>query len=461
MKCEIILLSNPIGNYDLFGSCGNREIHRDIYGWPRTFERLATVHMTAAESTMRLNSLIEGHRTFRRDCLNLIASENTPSPFVESFLAEDLNRRYGYYAGIDPKDQAYQGSRYVAQIEELAHELARDLFGARYVDLRPVSGNLAGIIAMFALGSPGDAVLEIQNAHKYAEKLATSFLQIDLRPIPIPWDGARFDIDLGRTLELIEEHKPELVVLGSAIFLFPQPVSEIKAAMERHKPGSLLVYDGAHVMGLIAGGRFQSPLSEGADVLITSTHKTLAGPQGGMILTNDEAIAERVAIATSRLMVANHHLARIPALAATFIEWKHCGSAYADAIVANAKALAAALHKRGVPVVGADRGFTQSHTIVVVVDAYGEGKAVADGLEAANILVGGMDVPEEWGRHGLRIGVQEITRFGMTEKDADQIAGLVVEAMEGGDGVGERVAALARTFCDVQFTVDEQTVAGN
>ena len=210
--------------------------------------------MTAAKSTVQLKSLIEGHRTFRRDCLNLIASENTPSPFVESFLAEDLNRRYGYYVGMDPKDQAYQGSRYVAQIEELAHELARDLFDAQYVDLRPLSGNLAGIITMFALGSPGDAVLEIQNAHQYANKLATSFLQVDLRPIPIPWDGALFDVDLGRTLELIEEHKPELVVLGSAIFLFPQPVSKIKAAMETHNPGSLLVYDAAHVMGLIAGG---------------------------------------------------------------------------------------------------------------------------------------------------------------------------------------------------------------
>ena len=410
--------------------------------------------MTAAKSTVQLKSLIEGHRTFRRDCLNLIASENTPSPFVKSFLAEDLNRRYGYYVGMDPKDQAYQGSRYVAQIEELAHELARDLFDAQYVDLRPLSGNLAGIITMFALGSPGDAVLEIQNAHQYANKLATSFLQVDLRPIPIPWDGALFDVDLGRTLELIEEHKPELVVLGSAIFLFPQPVSKIKAAMETHNPGSLLVYDAAHVMGLIAGGRFQSPLSEGADVLITSTHKTLAGPQGGMILTNDKAIAERIAAATSPLMVANHHLARIPALAATFIEWKHCGGAYADAIVANAKALAAALYKRGVPVVGADRGFTESHTIVAVVDAFGEGKAVADRLEAANILVGAMDVPEEWGRHGLRVGVQEVTRFGMTEKDADRIAELMVEAMAGGEGVGERVTTVARTFCDVQFAME-------
>ena len=189
-------------------------------------------------------------------------------------------------------------------------------------------------------------------------------------------------------------------------------------------------------------------------MLITSTHKTLAGPQGGMILTNDKAIAERIAAATSPLMVANHHLARIPALAATFIEWKHCGGAYADAIVANAKALAAALYKRGVPVVRADRGFTESHTIVAVVDAFGEGKAVADRLEAANILVGAMDVPEEWGRHGLRVGVQEVTRFGMTEKDADRIAELMVEAMAGGEGVGERVTTVARTFCDVQFAME-------
>ena len=128
----------------------------------------------------RLQSLIEEQRDYRADCLNLIASENTPSPFVESMIVEELNRRYGFYSGIDPSNQHYQGAGQAAEIEALAQEAARDLFNAQYVDLRPLSGNVAGIISMFALGSPGDTVLEVQNAHKYAYKLNSSGLKVEL-----------------------------------------------------------------------------------------------------------------------------------------------------------------------------------------------------------------------------------------------------------------------------------------
>ena len=411
--------------------------------------------MEIQDRIQRLKSLLKEQHAFRSDCLNLIASENIPSPFVEGMISEELNRRYGYYSGIDPGNQHYQGTRHVGEVEKLAHEVARDLFGAQHVDLRPLSGNLAGIIAMFALGSPGDTVLEVQNAHQYANKLASSGLRVDLKPVAIPWDGQNYNIDLDGTLSLIEAHKPKLVVLGSAMFLFPQPVREIRDAMDVHCPGSYLIYDAAHVMGLIAGGRFQQPLAEGADVLITSTHKTLAGPQGGMILTNDISIAEQVAKATSPLIIANHHLARIPALAATFLEWKACGSAYADAIVANAKTLGKALEERGVPIVGAHLGYTESHTLMAVVDAYGDGKSIAGRLEACNIIVGGTGVPEQYGRHGLRIGVQEVTRYGMTEDDAGEIADCIVSGMEGREGVRDLVVDLARRFRSVRFTVNE------
>lgn len=403
----------------------------------------------------RLQSLIEEQRDYRADCLNLIASENTPSPFVESMIVEELNRRYGFYSGIDPSNQHYQGAGQVAEIEALAQEAARDLFNAKYVDLRPLSGNVAGIISMFALGSPGDTVLEVQNAHKYAYKLNSSGLNVELKPIPIPWDGQISNIDLEKTLGLIEQHKPNLVVLGSAMFLFPQPVREVRDAMDDHCPDSYLIYDAAHVMGLIAGGRFQQPLAEGADLLITSTHKTLAGPQGGMILTNDEEIAKRVATATAPLIIANHHLARIPALAATFLEWKACGSAYADAIVENAKALAIALEERNVPIVGAEYGYTESHTLLPVVDAFGEGKSVADKLEARHIIVGGTTVPEEYGEHGLRIGVQEVTRYGMRVDDVGAIADCIVGGMQGDVSVKEQAIELARKFNEVQFTIEQ------
>ena len=291
----------------------------------------------------------------------------------------------------------------------------------------------------------------------YASKLANSGLNVDLKSIPVPWDAMNANIDLDRTVSLIREHRPGLVSIGSAHFVFPQPVRELRAAMDRYSPGSILVYDAAHVMGLIAGGRFQSPLTEGADVIITSTHKTLAGPQGGMILTNDRDVAERIAKAISPLMIANHHLSRLPSLAGTFLEWMACGRAHADAIIGNAKALGRALHEQGVPVVGAGLGFTETHTVLPVVDAFGESGALVRELEACHILVNAAGAPKEMGRHGLRIGVQEVTRYGMTEADAPDIAGCILDVVSkrDPDGARDRAMAMAGRFDRVRFTLSE------
>ena len=411
---------------------------------------------TKTHKVQEIESLLEKHNSFRENCLNLIASENIPSPMIERLLVQDLDRRYGNYSGIDLHRRSYQGNRFIAEIEELAHQLAKQLFGAAYVDLRPLSGNIAGIAAIFALGSPGDTVLEVDNGHRYAHKLASSPLQIKLQSIRIPWDGARYNIDLNQTISLIQQHRPKLVIIGSGLFLFPQPVRELKETMRKYNPGSYLIYDAAHVMGLIAGKRFQSPLHEGADVVISSTHKTLAGPQGGMILTNDRTIAEKIASAITPLLVANHHLSRLPALAGTFLEWLSCGESHASAIIDNAKALAGALHERGVPLAGEGLGFTESHTLLPIVDKFGEGKAIADSLEACHIIAGASRLPAELGTHGLRIGVQEVTRRGMIETDAPEIADCIVGVLHGRNhaDVKRRVIALAKRFNQIRFTLE-------
>ena len=400
-----------------------------------------------------IESLIEKHRRFREDCLNLIASENTPSPLVERLITEDLDRRYASYYGTDAREQFYQGSGLVAEVEVLTQELAKQLFGAAFAELRPLSGNIAGLIAAFALGGPRTTVLEVEYAHRYAEKLASSGLKVDLQTVPIPWDEVRFNIDLDTTVSLIRQHRPRLVFIGSALFLFPQPVRELRDAMDRYCSDSYLIYDAAHVLGLIAGGRFQSPLQEGADVMISSTHKTLAGPQGGMILTHDRSIAERIAVVTSPLMIANHHLGRLPALAATFLEWITFGPQHAEAIITNAKALGRALQERGIPVVGAELGFTESHTLLLIVDEFGDGKMLADRLEACHIIT--TSLPEKLGRHRLRLGVQEVTRWGMTESDVPEVADCIVDVLKQRnlEEVRERATALARRFRRVRFTV--------
>ncbi|RKU36884.1 serine hydroxymethyltransferase [Candidatus Poribacteria bacterium] len=412
--------------------------------------------MTHNPKIQKLTSLLDKHQTYRNTCLNLIASENTPSPLVEELFDERLARRYGNYSGTDLYQRNYKGNRYIAEIEAYTQELAKELFGAAYVDFRPLSGNIAGIGTTFALAKPGDTALEVHNGHHYAEKLLSSPLKVELRSIPIPWDGQRSNIDLDATLALIAEYKPSIVNVGSGVFLFPQPVRALKQAMREANPDAYLIYDASHVIGLIAGKRFQSPFDEGADVIISSTHKTLAGPQGGMILTNDASIAERVAKGLYPLLMSNHHLNRLPALAGTFIEWMECGEAQADAIVENAKALGGALAERGVPILGADLGFTESHTLILIVDKYGEGGALANHLEACHIIAGAAGLPPEVGTSGLRMGVQEITRWGMTPADAPDIAECIVSALSGGspEALKPKVAEVARRFGTIQFTVD-------
>ena len=412
--------------------------------------------MTHNAKVQKLTSLLDKHEAYRDTCLNLIASENTPSPLVEELFDERLARRYGNYSGTDIYQRNYKGNRYIAEIEGYTQELAKELFGAAYVDFRPLSGNIAGIGTTFALAKPGDTALEVHNGHHYAEKLLSSPLKVELRSIPIPWDGWRSNIDLDATLALIAEYKPSIVNVGSGVFLFPQPVQELKQAMREANPDSYLIYDASHVIGLIAGKRFQSPFDEGADVIISSTHKTLAGPQGGMILTNDASIAERVARGLYPLLMSNHHLNRLPALAGTFIEWMACGEAQADAIIANAKALGGALAERGVPILGADLGFTESHTLILIVDKYGEGSALANHLEACHIIAGAAGLSPEVGTSGLRMGVQEVTRWGMTPADAPDIAECIVAALSGGspEALKPRVAKVARRFRTIQFTVD-------
>ncbi|MDE0637550.1 MAG: serine hydroxymethyltransferase [Candidatus Poribacteria bacterium] len=411
--------------------------------------------MNPNEKIEKLTSLLNKHHEYRETCLNLIASENTPSPLVEELFDEKLARRYGNYSGIDLYQRNYKGNRYIAEIEAWTQELAKELFNAKFVDFRPLSGNIAGIATTFALAEPGDIALEVHNGHRYANKLASSPLKVELQSIPIPWDGHRSNIDLPATLELIEQHKPKIVNIGSGVFLFPQPVAELKNAMRQANPDSYLIYDAAHVIGLIAGGRFQSPFAEGADVIISSTHKTLAGPQGGMILTNDESIAERIGKTLYPLLMSNHHLSRLPALAGTFIEWMACGAEHADAIIANAKGLGQALTDRDVPMLGAELGFTESHTLIPIVDAFGEGGKLANQLEACHIIAGAAGLSPEVGTSGLRFGVQEVTRWGMTPEDASDIADCIIDALSGQspDTVKPKVARVAQRFNTIQFTL--------
>ncbi len=387
---------------------------------------------------VQIESILADHENYRKECLNLIASENITSPAVSRLQANELSHRYGDYSGIDQQARKYQGNRHIVRLERVVTDLVMRLFDARYADLRPLSGHIAGEAVLLALCRPGDTVLELDGSsggHRLAEKLKRAPL-IDLKVEPLPFDGENFNIDVDRCRELIPRLKPRVVILGSSTFLFPHPVAQIREIVDR-VPGTFLLYDASHVLGLIAGGRFQAPLKEGAHLVSASTHKTFGGPQGGLVLTNDQSLAERVGEAIYPALVTNHHLHRLPALGAACLEWLQYGPEHAGAVIANAQALAAALAARYVDVVRTARAYTESHTVLAATRAHGQAADLAQRLEEAGIITGACLLPERWGRSGLRFGVQELTRRGMTPADAEPIAGWIVDVLFGRQAPGE------------------------
>jgi glycine hydroxymethyltransferase len=374
------------------------------------------------------------------------------SPTVEGLVSFELSHRYGDYAGVDVYNRKYTGNRYLADLDAGAQAAVASLFNAGFADLRPLSGHIAGISVLMALCKPGDLVLELDSpggGHRLAEKLANAQL-CPLRVLPLPLDAENYTVDARASVELIARERPRVVILGSSLFLFPHPIAPLAKAL--HEVGGILLFDASHVLGLIAGGAYPNPLDEGADVITSSTHKTFAGPQGGLLLTNDHALYNKIAPAIYPALVTNHHLHRIPATWAVCEEWKAFGRDHAAAVVANARALGAALHNKGLNVVGTKEGYTSTHTILV---ADSHAKANAAKLEKVGILTTPVGLPSSLGGACLRLGVQEITRRGMTPHDATEIAALICDVLTGAESeehLTNRVAALGGKWTEFRFT---------
>jgi glycine hydroxymethyltransferase len=267
----------------------------------------------------------------------------------------------------------------------------------------------------------------------------------------LSFDEQRWNVDVAQSIALIDQVRPKMVILGSSAFLFPHPVRELAEAVHAI-PGGILAYDASHVMGLIAGGQFQKPLDEGADVVYGSTHKTLPGPQGGLIYSNRADLMDRIAKAVYPQLVTNHHSFRIPALALAFEELLTYGKVYAAQIIANTQALGAALAKRGVPPLTVDGVCSQSHTLLLPVGQF-VGDA-AERLESAGIICGAFRVPDALGGKGLRIGTQELTRLGAREAAMIGVADLIVAGLQGSqppDRLAKEVAAFVAGLPGLAF----------
>lgn len=418
--------------------------------------------MDPRKSFEKTRNLLKEHHNWMKDTINLIASENVPSPAVREALTSDFGNRYAEGA---PGKRVYAGCKYIDEVEFLAMDLAKEVFGAVHANVQPVSGVLSNLATYTALTDPGDTMMALPiscGGHISMGKKkfgGTAGAVHGLNVEYMPFDEDSMNIDVDEAEEKIAEVQPDLVLFGASVFLFPHPVEELAGVAKEN--GARVVYDAAHVAGLIGGGQFQNPLEEGAEIMDCSTHKTLPGPQHGMILTSEEDLKEDIDKSVFPGVVSNHHLHSVAALAIALAENLKFGEEYTSQIVKNAKALGESLYDRGFDVVGADSGFTQSHTVLVDVTDYGLGGDMEKELEKANIILNRNLLP--WDirndRHyenpgGIRLGVSEATRLGMKEDEMDQIAELISRVVieeDSPEKVAKDVKDMARDYSEVHY----------
>lgn len=377
----------------------------------------------------RILELVEQHDKFFSQSLNLIASENVPSPAVMKALVSDLNNRVAEgWIG----ERVYAGMHFYDEIEAIGIEVARNLFGFPHVDLRPISGTSANMAVYSAITKPGDTIMTTRisdGAHiSMAGKTPKDIF--GLQHVPLPFDPEGMNIDLDKTIKLIHEIKPRLIILGGSVILFPQPVKEIVVAA--HKMGSIVLYDASHVAGLIAGNKFQTPFEDGVDIVTLTPCKTIPGPQGGIILSKDE-FANKLKKGVFPTTTSGHHLHETVGAIIALVELQQYGESYASQVINNAKVLAQCLDQKGLKIVAKSNGFTESHMLVIDCEELGGGKNAEDKLTKANIIVNRNLLPRDNGNFknpsGVRIGTPEVTHFGMKEREMKIIAKLVAQVL--------------------------------
>ena len=365
---------------------------------------------------------------FFSNSLPMIASENVLSPLCKEMLITDF---HGRYAEGTPGHRYYEGCGIFDLVEIKAMELAKKLFNCSYADVRPTAGTTANLGILKALMKPGETatVLDLANgAHISFGKWGGAGVR-GINLISYPFNDEVMNIDIDGAVKLIKKVKPKLALNGRSVFLFPSPIKELAEAA--HDVGAYLVYDAAHVLGLIGGKQFQDPLGEGADVMSGSTHKTLPGPQGGMILSGhkgdtdeDKSFLRKLGFGVFPGVTSSYHLHHVAAKAIAYAEHLEFGEAYAKQIIKNAQSFAQSLHERGFKVFGEKLGFTKSHQILVSI-GLGKGKEASKTLENAGIVTNMNTIPgdtDPLNPSGLRLGTPELTRIGMKENEMDEIA---------------------------------------
>ena len=418
------------------------------------------------------NILIE-HNKFFNNSIPLIASENITSPAVDEACNSDFSHRYAEgWVG----ERVYAGCKYIDLVEDICMELAKEYFKCVHADVRPISGVVANLAMYNAFTSENNGKMLIMPIPKgghisHAPKFTKSGMAIygtagTVRGLNIEYmafDSDEMNIDPDATAKIIRDVKPEMVLFGGSVFLFPHPVKELSEVAK--EVGANIGYDAAHVAGLIGSGYFQDPLREGADAMTMSTHKTLPGPQHGTLVSNREDLIETLKPCMFPALLSNHHLHNVAGLAIALAEMLEYGKDYHKNVIDNAKALGQALYERGMNVLMEHKGFTESHQIVVDITNFeksiGLGGDIERLVEDANIIINRNLLPWDiaQGRHyknpgGLRLGTSEVTRLGMGKSEMIDIADFFKDLLidkKNPKKVKQEVAEFKKGFQEIRY----------
>ncbi len=405
------------------------------------------------------NQIEQHHRRFQAS-IPLIASENLVSRAAMDMFTTDLHNRYA--EGL-PGSRYYEGNEDYDPIELHTEELAKRLFNAPFADVRPISGTAANISALFSLASPGDKFMAPElaaGAHISTQKFGAAGLR-GLTTITYPSIHETMSIDTDLAVKAIHTEKPRICYVGQSVYLFPNDLKPIVEAA--NEVGANTMYDGAHVLGLIAGKQFQDPLGDGMNLITASTHKTFPGPQHGVILANKDvelpngkSLHKTIRNKVFPGVHSNHHLHKVAAFGVSLAEALEFQEDYAKNIISNAQNLAESLWNRGMKVFASDLGFTQSHTVLVDVSERGGGADVSKRCEAQGLIMNKNMLPGDTSAvnpSGIRLGTPEMTRLGMGKDAMDEVAELIHLASISGheSEVRERSKSLKNQYTEMKY----------
>lgn len=408
-----------------------------------------TSTQSSSDIAAQIDALAARNREIHEvECFNLNPATNVMNPKAEALMASGIGSRpsLGY-----PGDKYEMGLEAIEEIEVIAAELCAEVFDAQFAEIRVPSGAIANLYGFMATCAPGDTIIappaSIGGHVTHHASGCAGLYGVKTIPAPVNVDGYTIDVDALR--DLAKKERPKLITVGSSLNLFEHPVREVRDIAD--EVGAKVMFDAAHQCGIIAGRAWKNPLTEGAHFMTMSTYKSLGGPAGGIIVSNDAEIVERLDAIAFPGMTANFDAAKSAALAITMLDWRDYGEAYGAEMIALAQAFAKALDAEGLPVFAKAQGYTNSHQFAIEAARFSGGQTASKQLREAGFLACGIGLPidpVEGDMNGLRIGTPELVRWGVTVDRIEEIAALIARALvsNGPSELADETKALRREF---------------